>query len=262
MPAISLVIITLNAEAHLQACLSSARDVVDEIVIIDSGSTDQTVAIAESFGAKVIQQPFLGFRNQKQFAVDQANHDHILVMDADESLSPELITSIRQLGEEWQVDACWINRLNHFDGKPIYHGGWYPDRIIRLFDRRKCSYGPATIHESIQILHGVQTGHLEGYLLQDAYRNRTELIAKQKRYSQLAAEELKRKGIRGNWLRLLVKPAFRFLKEFIYQRGFLDGRIGYLIARASAQYVFMREARLLAKGNTDQSPKNDISRIK
>lgn len=245
MPAISLVIITLNAEAHLQECLSSARDVVDEIVIIDSGSTDQTVAIAESFGSRVIQQPFLGFRDQKQFAVDQANHDHILVMDADECLSPELMTSIRQLGEEWHVDACWINRLNHFNGIPIYHGGWYPDRIIRLFNRRKCSYGPATIHESIHVPPGSQTSTLSGYLLHDAYRDQTQMLTKQKRYSHLAAKELKRKGKHGNLSRLLFKPVYRFVKEYIFQRGFMDGYPGFSIAKANALYVYWREKSLL-----------------
>ncbi len=244
MPALSLVMITLNAEQHLADCLASARDIVQEILIVDSGSTDQTVAIAESFGARVIQQPFLGFRDQKQFAVDQATHDHILVMDADESLSPELITSIRQLGEEWQVDACWINRLNHFAGRPIRHGGWHPDRIVRLFDRRICSYGPATIHESIQVGPTVQTSILAGDLIHQAYQNQEELFRKQKRYSQLAAKELIRKGKTGSWLRVLVKPAYRFMKEYVLALGFLDGRIGWIIARSSASYVYWREMAL------------------
>ncbi len=244
MPPISLVIITLNAEAHLRKCLTSACVLVAEILIVDSGSTDQTISIAETFGARVIQKSFLGFRDQKQFAVDQAANDQILVLDADESLSPELAAAIQQLGDKWPDKAYMVNRLNHFNGKPIYHGGWYPDRIIRLFDRRSCGYGPATIHESILVSTGIHPVQLSGHLHHDAYPDRTELFAKQKRYSRLAAEELKRKGIQGNWFRILVKPTFRFLKEYVFQRGFLDGKLGFLIAQSSARYVFWREKEL------------------
>ncbi|MBK7342184.1 MAG: glycosyltransferase family 2 protein [Saprospiraceae bacterium] len=244
MPALSLVIITLNAEQHLADCLASSKDIVQEILVVDSGSTDRTVSIAESFGARVIQQPFLGFRDQKQFAVDQATHDHILVLDADEALSPELAASIRTAGEHWTADAWIVNRLNHFAGKPIRHGGWYPDRIVRLFDRRVCQYGPATIHEAIHIPPDLRVHNLTGELLHDAYQSREELFSKQRRYSQLAAEELIRKGKTGSWLRILVKPAYRFLKEFILELGFLDGRIGWIIASSSAAYVYWRESLL------------------
>ncbi|HRW75027.1 MAG: glycosyltransferase family 2 protein [Lewinellaceae bacterium] len=244
MPALSLVVITLNAEQHLAACLASARDIVQEILVVDSGSTDRTVSIAESFGARVLQQPFLGFRDQKQFAVDHARHDHILVMDADESLSPELAASILTARDQWTADAWIVNRLNHFAGRPVRHGGWYPDRIVRLFDRRACQYGPATIHESIHVAPHLRVGKLEGDLLHDAYRSREELFAKQRRYSRLAAAELVRKGKTGSWIRVLAKPVYRFFKEYLLDRGFLDGRIGWTIACSSAAYVYWRELAL------------------
>ncbi|MCF8237592.1 MAG: glycosyltransferase family 2 protein [Saprospiraceae bacterium] len=252
MPALSLVIITLNAEQYLADCLASAQDIVQEILIVDSGSTDQTVAIAESFGARIIQQPFLGFRDQKQFAVDQARQDHILVLDADEVLSPKLATSIQHACTNWTADAWVLNRLNHFAGQPIRHGAWYPDRIVRLFDRRTCSYGPAIIHESISIGPTVQVGTLTGDLIHYAYQNRDELFQKQKRYSQLAAKELMRKGKSGSWLRVWVKPAYRFLREYIGALGFLDGRVGWIIACSSASYVYWREVALRQHGH--QSP--------
>lgn len=244
MVSLSLVIITYNEESNLHRCLSSASPLVDEIIVIDSGSTDQTVEIANSFGAKVVQRPFIGFRDQKQFAVDQASHDYILALDADEVIPPQLAASIQAVRKNWTMPAYSFSRLHFYGNQPIHYGGWNPNRIVRLFDRRVCAYGEASIHEYIEVPSDQSVGYLEGKLTHYAYRDVTQLLDKQNRYSSQAAEELHQKGKSGSLGRILVKPAFRWLKEYLFRLGFLDGFNGFLIAWASAQYVFLREVKL------------------
>ena len=137
MPKISVVIITLNEEANLERCIRSVEDIADEVLVVDSHSTDGTVGLAKRLGAKVIGQTFLGHREQKAKAIELATYDYVLSLDADEALSPELAESIQQAKDNWLHDGYYVNRLNRIGGQWIHHGGWYPDSKMSLFDRNK-----------------------------------------------------------------------------------------------------------------------------
>lgn len=250
---ISLVVMTLNEEANLRDCLESARDLVEEMVVVDSGSTDATVAIAREMGARVIYQPFLGFRRQREFAIAQAVQDHILALDADERVSPRLAESIHRVRGHWIADGYVMNRLNFLGDQPLRHGGWYPDRKLRLFDRRKVRV-EGEIHEQFVLTNGSRPVPLEGDLLHRTNPDLSDRIRTINNFSTKAAEDLLSRGVSGSLFRVLVKPAFRFFGEYLLRRGFLDGFAGYVVARTSAQYVFLREAKLLEMQRLPANP--------
>ncbi len=250
MSKISLVVITFNEEANIRRCIESALPVVDEVVVVDSLSTDDTVNIAASLGAKIILQPFLGYREQKAFALKQATHDRILALDADEELSPLLVTTILAIKNSWPADAYRINRLNHLGRVPVRHGGWYPDSKIRLFDRRIIHVGGRDPHDRFEVAKESPVLPLRGDLLHYTNRDIEDRIQTQNKFSSRAAVAYYQEGKRGSWIRLLIKPCFRFLKEYIWLGGFRDGLVGLVIARTSAAYVFWREAKLLALHRT------------
>jgi len=248
MVKISLVVITFNEEKNIQRCLESAAGVADEILVVDSVSTDQTVAIAESLGARIILQPFLGYVEQKRFAIEQAAHPYVLSLDADEALSEELRQSILQAKAHWTHDCYSMNRLSNIGDQWIRHGGWYPDRKMRLFDRARFAVEGINPHDKFVPVQGARSTHLKGDILHytnDSIESRVQTI---NRFSTLAAKAFHERGKRGSWLRLLFKPFFRFFAEYILRLGFLDGFYGFVIAITSAQYVFLREAKLREMG--------------
>ena len=245
MHRLSVVIITLNEAGNLPRLFQSLGGIGDEVLVVDSGSTDGTVAIAEAAGARVIHQGFLGHREQKALAIRAATYDHVLSLDADEALSPELCTSVRAKLRDWTHDGYYVNRLNRLEGKWIRHGGWYPDRKMRLFDRRRYVMGGVNPHDSFDPAPGATTTRIEGDLLHytnDTLESRLETV---NRFSTIAAGAFYERGKRGSWVRILVKPPARFISEYVLQRGFRDGRLGLFIAWTSARYVWLREKKLL-----------------
>ncbi|OAV44897.1 glycosyltransferase family 2 protein [Lewinella sp. 4G2] len=246
MEKISVVIITLNEEANLPRCLESVAGLADEVLVVDSLSTDDTVAIAEAAGAKVISQPFLGHREQKAFAIAVARNEYVLSIDADEALSDELRESIRSVLDNWTHDCYFMNRLNRFMGAWIRHGGWYPDRKMRLFDRRKYVLGGINPHDSFDPVEGATSTQLQGDLLHYTDEGFHDRYNRLNKHSTIAAKAYYERGKRGNLARLITKPPARFVSKYLFKLGFLDGLPGYFIARTDAHYVFMREAKLRA----------------
>jgi glycosyltransferase involved in cell wall biosynthesis len=241
---VSLVVITFNEEANISRCLQSAASLVDDVLVVDSHSTDQTVRIAESLGARVLLHAFEGYREQKDWAIQQARFDRVLVLDADEALSIDLQQQLTPLIQEWTHDGYFFNRLSRLSGRWIRHGAWYPDRKMRLFDRRCYQMAGENPHDRIDPTPGARTKRIEADILHytnDSFDSRIDTI---NRFSRIAAEALFAKGIKGSLLRLLLKPPARFYSEYLWQGGFLDGFYGYFIARTSAQYVFYRESKL------------------
>ena len=248
MVKISLVVITFNEEKNIRRCLESAAGVADEILVVDSVSTDQTVTIAESLGARIILQPFLGYVEQKRFAIEQATHPYVLSLDADEALSEQLRQSILHVKAHWTHNCYYMNRLSNIGDQWIRHGGWYPDRKMRLFDRARFAVEGINPHDKFVPVQGARSTHLKGDILHytnDSIESRVQTI---NRFSTLAAKAFYERGKRGSWLRLLFKPFFRFFAEYILRLGFLDGFYGFVIAITSAQYVFLREAKLREMG--------------
>ena len=235
---ISATIITFNEERNLPRAIESLR-CADEIVIMDSGSNDRTVEIAEKLGARVLESPWPGYAKQKNFAAQQASHDWILSLDADESLSEALEAEIWQLKKNGaQFDAYTMPRMAQYLGRWIRHSGWYPDRKVRLYDRRKSQWVGDFVHESVHV--DGRVGELESSILHFTCESLSEHVKTMERYTTLAAQEMAARRVRVPLWRLLLAPAWTFFKSYAVQRGFLDGVEGLIIAYMAAFYTFLK----------------------
>lgn len=241
---ISAVIITLNEEKKIEQCIRSLQRVADEIVIVDSYSTDQTENICKKLGVRFIQNTFAGYRDQKNFATKQANFDIILSLDADEALSVELEQSILKVKDNWTFDAYKFNRLNNYCGQWIYHSNWYPDSKIRLFDRRKGEWGGLNIHETVKMHPGVTVGTLNGDLLHWSLSSYEEHIDKANRFSTISAQEYFKLGRKSSIFKIFFNSGWRFFKAYIIKLGFLDGYNGFVISSFSAYTSFLKYLKL------------------
>ncbi len=245
MTQISVVIITLNEERNIGRCLQSVSAIADDIVVVDSSSADCTEEICRGYGARFIRQPWLGFAETKNFANAQARYPFILSLDADEALSEELKTSILTLKQS-QCDnlAFSMNRLTNYCGKWIRHCGWYPDSKIRFFNRDNARWTGAVIHEKITPDPHIEIKHLEGDLLHYSYYTIAGHLAQANRFTDLTAEEAYRKGKKTNFLQILFKPPVKFIRDYFFKLGFLDGYYGFIICRISAQATFFKYIKL------------------
>jgi glycosyltransferase involved in cell wall biosynthesis len=245
---ISATIITCNEERNLPRAIESLR-CCDEIIIIDSGSTDRTVEIAQKFGARVLEANWRGYAGQKNYASDQATYDWILSIDADEALSEDLEAEIWQLKKNGaDCDAFTVPRLAQYLGRWIVYSGWYPDRKIRLFNRTRARWVGDYVHESV--VSDGRIGQLQGNLLHYTCGSLSEHLKTMDRYTTLAAEELAARKKTIRFSRLLFDPPWTFFKTYILQRGFLDGLEGLAIAHMAALYTFLKyaKARFMSSG--------------
>ncbi|MBI3759032.1 MAG: glycosyltransferase family 2 protein [Deltaproteobacteria bacterium] len=241
---LSVAIITLNAASQLEDCLKSAG-FADEIVVVDSGSTDGTQALAERYGARVIEQAWLGFGPQKQFAVDAASHDWVLCLDADERVSPELQATIENALQSPPSAAFRFARCNRFLGRYLKYGEGYPDWSLRLFDRRQAGWSDDAVHEKV-IANGA-VGTLKGDLLHDSAETLAIYLGKQNRYTTLAAEMAAAAGKRASFARLAFSPIIRFIKFYLVRQGFRDGLPGLIHIAIGCFNSFMKYAKLFEK---------------
>jgi glycosyltransferase involved in cell wall biosynthesis len=238
---ISATIVTLNEERNIARAIGSLR-CADEVVVVDSGSTDQTREIALGLGARVIEESWRGYAGQKNFAACCAANDWILSIDADESLTERLAAEILQLKKEGaRFDGYSFPRLAQYLGRWIRHSGWYPDRKLRLYDRRKAEWVGEYVHESVRV-NGT-SGQLQGDLLHYTCASLSEHLRTLDRYTSLAARELVTRGEAVPLTRLVVDPLWTFFRTYVLQRGFLDGRQGLAIAWIAALYTFLKYAK-------------------
>lgn len=239
----SAVIISLNAASQIEACLKSVS-FADEIVVVDSGSSDETVEIAKRYGAKVMHQDWLGFGKQKQFAVTQAAHDWVLCLDTDEWVSEKLRASIDSVLHEPKLNAYKMPRSNRFMGRWLRHGEGYPDWSLRLFDRRFANWSDDAVHEKIK---GVsKAGSLKGDILHASGEDVAIYLDKQNRYTTLQAEALFQQGKTVGVVRLLFSPLLRFIKFYILRFGFLDGVPGLVHILIGCFSSFLKYVKLIA----------------
>jgi glycosyltransferase involved in cell wall biosynthesis len=217
---VSAVLITLNAASQLDACLRSLA-FCDEILVVDSGSDDGTIERAQALGARVIHSAWRGFGPQKQFAVEQAQHDWVLCLDADERVGDVLRAGIEAALVAPAQEAYRFARCNRFMGRYLRHGEGYPDWSLRLFDRRHARWSDDAVHEKV-IAHG-EVGTLAGDLFHDSAESLESYMTKQNRYTTLAAQEAIARGKRAGAARLLLSPLLRFIKFYFLRLGFLDG---------------------------------------
>lgn len=251
MVRLSVVVITFNEEKNIGRCLASVKEVADEMLVIDSNSADNTAAIATQHGARVLNHPFEGYGQQKNFGTDNAAYDWVLSLDADEELSPELAATIMQVKEKQDFDVYEMPRLTNYCGQWIHHCGWYPDRQTRLYNRTKGRWVERKVHEYWALNTEGKTGLLKGDLLHYSFASITEHLAKIEKYTELAAREGAARGKKASLAIILFSPLWHFIDEYILKRGFLDGFAGYTICKLSAYATFQKytRIRLYSKGN-------------
>jgi glycosyltransferase involved in cell wall biosynthesis len=238
---ISATIITCDEERNIARAIESLR-CCDEIIVLDSGSTDRTVEIATKLGARVIDSPWLGYAKQKNLAAARASHDWVLSLDADEALSEALEAEIWRLKKNGpEHDAYTMPRIAKYLGRWILHSGWYPDRKVRLYDRRKATWVGEYVHESVHVTGSV--GHLESNLLHHTCESISEHLRTLDRYTTLAAQEVVAQKRVVGWSNLLLEPLWTFLRTYVWQLGFLDGLEGLTIAYMAATYTFLKYAK-------------------
>ena len=241
--ALSLIVITRDAGAQLAQCLASAA-FATEALVVDSGSGDDTVQIARHHGARVIEHAWLGFGPQKQFAVEQARHDWVLCLDADEYLSPRLQASIREALRKPHCDAYTMPRCNRFLGRWLRHGEGYPDWNLRLFDRRRARWSADVVHE--HVLAEGSVGRLDGDLMHASAESFESYLAKQNRYTTLQAEAMFARGDTFSVMRLVLSPITRFFRFYCLRLGFLDGVPGLVHIAIGCFNSFCKYAKLRA----------------
>ncbi|MBN8675683.1 MAG: glycosyltransferase family 2 protein [Chitinophagales bacterium] len=244
MQPLSAVIITFNEENNIGRCIESVRKVADEIIVLDSFSTDQTVAIARSFGAIVYQEKFRGYIGQKNFAMQLASSNYILSLDADEALDNQLADSILAEKEAFPHRAYEMNRCTNYCGRFIRHGLWYPDKKIRLFDRRIAQWAGLNPHDKIVLQPGFGTKKLKGDLLHYSFNSPDDLVWQNNRLSSIASASLYTKGTRSSWFKMLLRPCWAFINGYFFRLGFLDGADGFAIAVNTSHQVFLKYSKL------------------
>ncbi len=243
---LSVIIITKNEEFHIAKCLESVKW-ADEIIVLDSGSSDETVSICRQFTPYVFETDWQGFGVQKQRALNKATGDWVLSIDADEIITPELRAEIEYVINQNQHDAFLLPRLSSYCGKFIKHGGWYPDYILRLF---RCELGHFTddvIHERV-IVEG-KIGKLTAPILHESYSDLSEMLEKMNSYSSLNAQKLFERGVKSSLSKAIFRALWKFIQTYFVKAAFLDGKHGLMLAISSAESVYYKYLKLLELQN-------------
>lgn len=244
MSPLSVVIITFNEERNIERCLLSVQHIADEIVVVDSFSTDKTAEICKRFGVRFITHAFVGHIEQKNWALKQAKYDHFFSLDADEAVSPALAQSILLAKSSWNADTYKMNRLTNYCGNWIQHGSWYPDTKLRLAKRDKVIWGGDNPHDKLISLSPKKTIHLKGDILHYSYYSVEEHYQQQEKFSTIAALALYKRGKKAPFFKMILNPFASIIKDIFIRSGYLDGKAGFTVARISAVSVFWKYKKL------------------
>lgn len=244
MKQLSVVIITFNEERNIARCLESVKTIADDIVVIDSFSTDRTEEICQSFGVRFIQHKFEGHIEQKNWAVTQALHPYVLSLDADEAVDEKLKASILEVKKNWTHDGYEMNRLTNYCGKWIHHCGWYPDTKLRLWDSRKGKWGGTNPHDKYELNEGSAVKHLEGDILHYSYYTLEDHHKQVRYFTTILAKAQYQTGKKAPLLVMYFSPVVKFLRDYIFKLGILDGAAGFTICRISAYATFVKYRKL------------------
>lgn len=250
---ISVVIIAKNEAARIEGCLKSVSW-ADEIVVVDSGSTDSTLEVAGRHTDKIHELPWRGFGPQKQAAVELASHDLILNVDCDEHVTPELADEIRRIAQSQTVCAGYtVPRRTFLGNSEIRHCGWYPDRTIRLFDRTRAAFSEDLVHE--RVLVKGPTADCVHHLLHFSFTGFSDMLRKMNSYTDLGAEQLSASGRRANYFDITIRPLHAFIRTYLFYFGFLDGFAGYAVSVSNAVSVFAKYVKLLERQRSKRRDK-------
>ncbi len=245
MENLSIVIITFNEEKNIERCILSVKEIADDIVVLDSNSTDQTIEICEKLGARVFSQKFLGHIEQKNCAISFAKFPFILSLDADEAVDEELKTEILKIKQNKTADGYIINRYNNYCGKWIRHGAWFPDHKLRLWDSTKGKWAGLNPHDKFELISNSKSLMLKGNILHWSYSTLEEHKNKIESFSTIAAKAYFLQGKRSSQIRILFSPIFRFIKDYFFRFGFLDGSLGWFIASLTFKEIKLKYKKLL-----------------
>jgi glycosyltransferase involved in cell wall biosynthesis len=241
---ISAAIICFNEERNIERCLSSLVNVVDEIVVVDSFSTDRTKEICAKYNVRFIENKFDGHIQQKNFALRQTDNNMVISLDADEALTPELKASILAFKTHQKGSVFAMNRLTNYCGSWVRYCGWYPDTKVRLFDKTLCQWGGVNPHDKVIVPAQLQVNHLDGDLLHYSYYTRDDHFRQIEFFSKIAATELFNQGKKVSVAVIVIKVVAQFVKSFLLKLGFLDGLTGWTISRLSAYATFRKYSNL------------------
>jgi glycosyltransferase involved in cell wall biosynthesis len=242
---LSAVIITFNEEKNIGRCIDSLTGIVDDIVVVDSFSTDGTEAICKSKGVRFVQHSFEGHIQQKNWAITQAKFPHILSLDADEALDESLKKSILDVKKDWKKQGYYMNRLTSYCGKWIKHCGWYPDKKLRLWDSTKGNWTGINPHDKYELYAGDEnTAHLKGDILHYSFYTIEQHLKQVDYFTDISSKALFEKGKKANFFHLLINPAIKFFRDYIFKLGFLDGYYGFIVCKISAKATYLKYAKL------------------
>jgi glycosyltransferase involved in cell wall biosynthesis len=242
---LSAVIITYNEERNIARCLDSVKGIADEIVVVDSFSNDKTVDVCKAYGAKIIQHPFEGHIEQKNYALRQASFPFAISLDADEALSDELRKSVIAVKSNWLCDGYEMNRLTNYCGAWIHHGSWYPDRKLRLFEIRKGKWIGVNPHDCYEFLEqDANVGYIKGDMLHYSYYSISDHVKQVDYFTEISARILYENGRKPSLLKLLLSPIFKFIRDYFFKSGWMDGYYGLIICAISSCAVFIKHSKL------------------
>lgn len=246
MSSISAVIITLNEERNIRRCLDSVVPIVDEVLVLDSYSTDATQTLCSSYPVRFITHPWEGYATTKNYADNLASNDLIFSIDADEAVSPKLAKSILKIKEEDVEGKVFsMNRRMNYCGRWIKHCGWYPDTKVRIFDRRVVQWTGKKVHETLLIPSEMQVTHLEGDLYHYSFYTPEEHRRQMEKFALLSAEEAVEQGKRANLFSAGIHTGWKFLRDYLFKAGFLEGRDGLSICKTNAHGVWYKYKKII-----------------
>lgn len=244
MPKLSVVIITFNEENNIGRCIDSVQDIADDIVVVDSFSTDNTKMICLEKGVRFIEHKFEGHIEQKNWAVTQAKYPHILSLDADELPDKIMKDSILAVKENWTHDAYSFNRLNNYCGKWVKHCGWYPDKKLRLWDSTKGAWGGVNPHDTYILKPGATRAHLKGDILHYSFYTVSQHMLQINKFTDISSLAAFKKGKKSGFFKIYINPKWKFIRDYIFKLGFLDGYYGWVICKTSAHAKFLKYVKL------------------
>ncbi len=254
---LSVVIVTFNEEINIARCIESVISIADEILVVDSFSTDKTNEICKGFQVRFETHAFEGHIQQKNYAATIASYDQILSLDADEAVSKELLEELQKVKENFSADGYAFNRLNNYCGHWIHHSGWYPDRKLRLWDRRKGKWGGENPHDRLELESGSKIEFLKGDLLHYSYYSIQEHLAQANKFSSIGASSAILRGRKSNLLKVVFFPLWRFFRHYFLQLGFLDGYYGFVVCAIVSHENFLKYVKMMELQQSETQFRNE-----
>ncbi len=245
MPQLSVVIITFNEEKNIARCVMSVSKIADEVVVLDSFSTDKTKEICESLSVRFYEHAFDGHIQQKNRAITYASYPHILSLDADEALDETLLQSILSIKNNWIKDGYYMNRLTNYCGHWVKHCGWYPDTKLRLWDSRKGAWTGINPHDKYELVEGDKnTQHIKGDILHYSFNSVEDHYKQVEYFTNISSKAYFEKGKKAPLYKIVINPLAKFIDSYFLHLGFLDGKSGFLISKISAYATYLKYAKL------------------